>query len=318
MKRATKIKVWLAVVVIALIAVAALWFYFVYLFGPAAKSERAADGTEAEVADEEFESVRIDPNAHPGVNFVTVLADVMEEQVDRGIWGWRPNNMIVGGLIPLDNVENYQLGVRDIVLKTTENLNERMAKPGGGADEFDKNVKEAKELFSIDPTSFKIPDAQREYDKGISALRRYAEGLKTGTADFQARSDNLAALLTALRRELASSFQVLIKDVEEDGTSVSMFETDDYYYQAKGAAHAMHKICQVVAFEFEEVLRSRNATKMMNELIQSLASADDAPTPWIVLDGDSDDCRANHRRHLAAEIGEAQLKIVTLEENLAK
>jgi hypothetical protein len=70
-------------------------------------------------------------------------------------------------------------------------------------------------------------------------LERYIDDLKHNRSRFYTRVDNLIALMTHFRDVLGSAFHNLnkrhqIKDTKADGSSLSWFVCDDYFYFAQG------------------------------------------------------------------------------------
>lgn len=247
----------------------------------------------------------------PGVLFTTELISLIEEELARGWGGWRPNNILIGGLIPLDNVENFQLGVLSVVRRVAIVMREKLARRGGGSDEFDANIDAAMTRFHMDETKFWFPDADNMFQQGARQLRGYIEHLENGTAEFQPRTDNIYALFYAFRDILGDCHQQLIKTRENDGSPVSYFRTDDYYYFSKGAAYAIFRLIAVVAEEFDHEIRAKGGHQVLAEMRQALERAS-RPGPLVVLNGDENDMRANHRCNLAAWIADARLKCITL------
>lgn len=252
-----------------------------------------------------------------GELFAQGIIDLIEEQLGRGFGGWRPNNLLIGGIIPLDNVENFQLGVLSVVRRLTIVFKEKMARRGGGSDEFDPNIDLAMTRFHMDETKFWFPDADKMLQQGVDQLKIYKRNLHNGTAEFQPRSDNIWALLYAFRDLFGDCNQALIKTHEKDGRKVSMFDTDDYYYYCKGVGNASYRLIEVVAEEFDNEIRAKGGHQVLAEMLESLERTTHGE-PLIVLDGGQDDLRANHRKNLAAWIADARNKVTTLQDIIVK
>jgi hypothetical protein len=253
----------------------------------------------------------------PGQAFTEEMIGLMDAELRRSFGGWRPNNWLIGGLIPLDNVENYQLGVLSVIRRVSIVMREKLGRPGGGSDAFDPHVELAMNRFHSDETAFWFPDADKMFAEGSAQLKIYVENLKRGSAQFQPRTDNIYELLYAFRDILGDCHQQLIKTHEKDGHPVSMFKTDDYYYFSKGAAHAVLGLAKALPKEVDFEVRAKGGQLPLQEMIESLEQAD-KPGPWMVLDGDDNDLRANHRRNLAGWIGDARMKVITLMDTLNK
>jgi len=255
----------------------------------------------------------------PGVAFTQTVINLLDHELNRSFGGWRPNNLIIGGVIPLDNVTNYQYGVLDMVRRVMIEFRDHLSRPGGGASELDPNVSKALNLLNIDATSFWFPSADAEYAKAVEELRIYNSRLKNKKAVFFTRSDNLNSMLNAIRAALSAAGRDLTMTQFSDGKQVTMFDTDDIYYHSRGVALACRDIMEAIAVEFEEDINTSNAMGLTQWLISTLNNIDEEGTPWMVVDGEADDVfLANSRRNLATWILMSHAVLVTLMDNLSK
>jgi hypothetical protein len=123
--------------------------------------------------------------------------------------------------------------------------------------------------------------------------------------------DNLIALMTHFRDVLGSAFHNLIKDTEADGSSVSMFVCDDYFYFAQGVAQGMADILEGVKEDFADQLAKKNSSNLVGDAIHALHAAAHLH-PWLITNAAKDGFLANHRANMATYIGEAEHIIFTL------
>jgi hypothetical protein len=128
--------------------------------------------------------------------------------------------------------------------------------------------------------------------------------------------DNLIALLVNYKDLLGSSFHNLIKDTEADGSSISWFKVDDYFYHSQGIALAMAEMLEAVKQEFHQELLKKNTHKLLDDAIHALHAGAHL-SPWIITDGAKDGILANHRANLGTYIGEAEHVISTMQTVLA-
>ena len=309
-------------IAIAVAAVVVLVIVLVLASGSGGAGKRQAAKTADRVAVAAAERASRAPSVEPGQPvpgelFTNEMISLMDAELHRSWGGWRPNNMIIGGVIPLDNVENYQLGVLSVIRRVSIVMREKLARPGGGTDAFDPHVELAMNRFHTDETSFWMPDAKKMFAEGVNELRIYVQNLRNGSAQFQPRSDNIYELFYAFRDILGDCHQQLVKSHEKEGKPVSYFKTDDYYYFSKGAAHAVLGLARVLPREFDFEVRAKGGLEPLKEMIESLEVAD-GPSPRIVLNGGETDLRANHRRNLAGWIGDARMKVISLLDTLNK
>ncbi len=246
-----------------------------------------------------------------GVTFVMATISPLQYELEERFYGWRPNDIIR----PADNVKNYQLGVLEVTRRTVEALTERISRTGS-VQAFDKDLEKARNNLMINADDYIMPSAESSYEEALAALNRYKAKLEAGTGPFYTRTVNLIPLLEAYANLLGSCDDNLVKAKEDDGSEVSWFRADDYFYYAQGVAHAMHTILQAVAVDFETVVESRRGSEVLHHAIEALHHATEIH-PWIILDGAPDGFTANHRANLAAPISHARFYVKLLIQTLS-
>jgi Uncharacterized protein conserved in bacteria (DUF2333) len=250
-----------------------------------------------------------------GEIFTQALIKIMDDQVNGTWFGWRPNSIVFGKFGLTDNVNNIQLGVLEVARRTVVVMNENMTR-FATTEAFNSQVNEAMNYFMVSPDKYWFPSASGKYQEAMHDLERYIEDLHRGRSRFYTRVDNLIALLNNYKDLLGSEFHNLIKDREADGTPVSWWVSDDYFYHARGTALGMSVMLEAVNKEFHQELQKKNSHKLLEDGIHSLDEAAHL-SPWIVFNGDKDGWIANHRANMVTYIGEAEHVISTLQYQLA-
>jgi len=246
-----------------------------------------------------------------GVAFVQATIQPLGFELEERWWGWRPNDIID----VTDNVNNFQMGVLEVTRRTTVALAERISRTGT-TDAFDENLEQAMNWFMVKATSYWFPSAESKYEEGLEELGAYLEKLKEGKATFYTRTDNLIPLLASFEDLLGSCDENLVKQVNEDGTPVSFFAVDDYFYYTQGVASAMASVLEAVHHDFLLTLESRNGTELLHHAIVACQRAGDID-PWIILDRNLSSVFANHRANMAAPISHARFYIGQLIKTLS-
>jgi len=236
----------------------------------------------------------------PGVTFVETMIKLMEYELHGRVLGWRPNDLVLGRFT--DDINNYQLGVLEAMRFTIFRLKDSLTRMGD-ADAYDRDLESALNLFMNRATRFMFPSAEGSYDEALEHLRKYLHKLKTGQRNLYYRVDNLLSLLSVFKDLLGNINRTLIMSTHADGTPVSWFEVDDYFYYAKGVAHVVFEILKVVRVGFKGPLDTLRADEMMDEILHELHRVE-LMNPWIILDGDLDGLSANHRANLNAPLSE--------------
>jgi hypothetical protein len=250
-----------------------------------------------------------------GEIFTLALIKIMDDQVNKTWFGWRPNTILFGKMGLTDNVNNIQLGVLEVARRTVVVLNEHMTR-FASTEAYNPRVNEAMNFFMVSPDKYWFPSASGKYREAMQDLEKYIEDLKLGRARFYSRVDYLIALLSNYKDLLGSSFHNLLKDKEADGQPVAWTMVDDYFYYSQGIALAMAEMLEAVTKEFHQELQKKNSHKLLEDAIHALHAASHL-NPWVVTNGGKDGILANHRANMSTYIGEAEHVISTLMSQLA-
>jgi len=250
-----------------------------------------------------------------GAAFTQALIKIIDDQVNKRLFGWRPNTIIFGKFRLTDNVNNLQLGVLEVARRTILVLNENMTR-FAITEAYNPRVNEAMNFLMVSPDKYWFPSASGKYREAKADLEQYIEDLRLGRARFYSRVDNLIALLSNYKDILGSCYHNLVKDTEADGSHISYFKSDDYLYFSKGVAVGMHEMLEAVREEFSQELQKKNTHKLMEDAVHALHAASELD-PWLVTNGAKDGILANHRANMSTYIGEAEHVVATMQTVLA-
>ncbi|MGQ9688209.1 MAG: DUF2333 family protein [Desulfobaccales bacterium] len=250
-----------------------------------------------------------------GAIFTQALIKIMDDQVNKTLFGWRPNTIIFGKMGLTDNVNNLQLGVLEVARRTVIVLNENMTR-FAVTESHNPQVNEAMNFLMVSPDKYWFPSASGKYREAMQDLAIYIEQLSQGQSRFYPRVDNLITLFNHYRDILGSSYYNLVKDTEADGSAVSWFKADDYFYFSKGVAIALAEMLEAVKEDFHQELQKKNTQKLLDDAIHALQEASHLK-PWLITNGNKDGILANHRANLSTYIGEAEHVVSTLQTVLA-
>jgi len=250
-----------------------------------------------------------------GVAFTQALIKIIDDEVNKRFFGWRPNTIIFGKLGLTDNVNNHQLGVLEVARRTIVVLNENLTR-FAITEAYNPQVNEAMNFLMVSPDKYWFPSASGKYREAIQDLRTYLEELQRGRSRFYARVDNLIALLGNYKDILGSCYHNLIKDTEADGSPVAWTRADDYFYFSQGVAVGMSQMLEAVKEDFAAELLKKNTHKLMDDSIHALHAATRL-SPWIITDAAKDGILANHRANMSSYIGEAEHLVATMQSVLA-
>jgi hypothetical protein len=246
-----------------------------------------------------------------GVAFVEAVIAPLNYELNERFWGWRPNDIINF----TDNVNNFQLGVLEVTRRTVVLLAERISRTGS-TDAFNPHLENSMNWLMVKADRYWFPAPESKYKESIRELEDYKEELLKERASFFTRTDNLIPLLSSYEDLLGSCDENLVKHKNEDGSEVSHFKADDYFFYAKGVASAMATVLDAIHHDFLKTLESRHATELLHHALESCRQASELD-PILITDGDLDGIIANHRANMAAPISHARFYIGQLVKTLS-
>lgn len=247
-----------------------------------------------------------------GVAFIDALIAPLEKELDKRFYGWRPNDIFS---FWTDNVENYQLGVREVTRRSADILAERIARTGSNVS-YNKYLNDAVNSLTVAPTSYWWPSAEGEYKRAMRNLRKYQEQLLSGEESFYTRPDNLIPLLIEFRTRLGDCDDKLVRKENDPDSQVSTFKADDRFYYAKGVASAILPLLEAIQQDYGVTLETRGGMETLHHAIESCKEASHL-SPWFVMEGDYDGVLANHRANMATYISHARFYIGVLIKTLS-
>lgn len=246
-----------------------------------------------------------------GVTFVESVMRPIDYELNQRFLGWRPNDIVNLA----DNTNNFQLGVLEVTRRTAVQLAERISRTGS-TDVFNAHLQNAMNWLMVRADRYWFPAPESKYKESLKELEAYKQNLIDGTASFHTRTDNLIPLLKAYEDLLGSSDENLVKRKEKDGSAVSTFKADNYFYYAQGVASTIAVILEAIQHDFEPILESRNGSGLLHHAVESCRIAADLD-PWLITNSDLDGFFANHRANMAAPISHARFYIGQLIKTLS-
>jgi hypothetical protein len=255
--------------------------------------------------------------AAPGEVIARTLMAVMDNELN-GTFGWRPNDLFLWGpWLWADNNANRQIGIIQGVRETNRVFRDNLTKLS--SDEFDPNLRLAETMFRNDAEKFMLPSAEKQFSRGVEALQGYVDGLQDvppTSRPLNLRNVELIKLFEAWAGLLGDAHANLYRTRKPDGSAVTLWDTDNYFYEAQGNAAVMLAVMEALEMEYDEGLTS-SVKKLFHEVEEALEIAVNLK-PMIVLDGSPEGMTANHRRNLDAFISEGRDKMFSIIEELKK
>ncbi|MCX8043362.1 MAG: DUF2333 family protein [Desulfobacterota bacterium] len=259
-----------------------------------------------------------------GTVFAKTAATLIEQEL-YGPGGWLPNDLFFTPGWFLDNKPHFQLGVLEAVRYNVRVLRDSLSRQRT-TDAIDSDCEQAFTTLSNDPFSWIFPSAESRYAKGIEHLETYARRLRSGTAAFYPRSDNLiqlleqyVSLLGGVNTRLLNASRTMVPMADNatgKAQKIPTFEKtpwhriDDNFYYAQGVGYALYHLMQAVRCDFAPVLQDKNATVIVEEILASLAES--YFEPLLVTNGGKDGILANHSNNIRVFLDDARQKLNSL------
>lgn len=235
------------------------------------------------------------PTITQGQSAATAMAAaLMEREVDRH--GWVANDPFYLPSVVLDNMPNFQSGIKEAVELYTEKLRDNLGRQRGSSEK-DADLVLAKSRLGTDPaqwvwdpTESALPRQPAEdlYRTGIEALQTYNRRLAQGQASFDPRADNLRATLDAIASDLGAISQTIDDHVSEQSGFFWHNQVDDKFYRAKGKIYAHYMILKALRSDFESVINERpGVAEIYDRMLISLGTASELQA-MVILNGKPD------------------------------
>lgn len=253
----------------------------------------------------------------PGEIMARTLWEIMDHELNAP-FGWRPNDFFLWGpRLWADNNASRQMGIIQGIRETTRVFRDNLTRIS--SEEFDPNLRLAETMFRNDPEKLKLPSAEKQFSRGVKALKDYVAGLHAvppTSRQLNLRTVELIRLFEAWAGLLGDAHANLYRTHNPDGLRVTSWQSDNVFYEAQGNALVMFWMIQAVGREFEKNL-TPNLRKLFEEVEEALEVAATLK-PVIVLEGSPAGIAANHRRNLDAFVSEARDKMVSIIDELKK
>ncbi len=249
--------------------------------------------------------------------------------------GYLSNDVFPPGVL-LDNMPNWEFGVIVQLRDMARVLRNDFSRSQSQSIE-DKDLIVAEPKFNFDTESWLFPPTEREYRKGIEALRSYLQRLsdpQQPNAQFYARADNLREWLVLVEKRLGSLSQRLSASVGQlrENTDLAgdpaatqstrtagrqvvrtpWLQIDDVFYEARGATWALIHLMQAVERDFDGVLTKKNAHASLRQIIRELEGTQQTVWSPVILNGSGFGFVANHSLVMASYISRANAAVIDL------
>ncbi len=275
-----------------------------------------------------------------GSTLLTTTEKVAQTLLDKQ--GGYLSNDILPPSVFLDNMPSWEFGVlvqvRDMVASLRNDMSRSQSQSLENVD-----LKQAEPLFNNDHEKWALPSAESKYQDAIEKLASFREKLARRDqpdVQFYARADNLNAWLEKVNKRLGGLSQRLSASVaqERENTDLSgdseasqstqtqsrlkvktpWLQIDNTFYEARGSCWALIHLLKAVQIDFGPVLRKKNASASLAQVIRELEASQANVWSPMILNGSGFGLLANHSLVMANYISRANAGLIDLRELLSK
>ncbi|HHH43285.1 MAG TPA: DUF2333 family protein [Gammaproteobacteria bacterium] len=269
-----------------------------------------------------------------GVTFTSTLIQIGEVLLNkRG--GYLSNDKLPPG-VWLDNMPNWEYGALVMLRDATSALRNNLSRSQSQSVE-NKALSDADPRFNFRNDSWLLPATESEYRKALRALGEYLRELSDADkqqAQFFARADNLRQYLEVVGKRLGSLSQRLSASVGQVRVNTDLagesrarqstatpeiltvktpwLELDDVFYEARGATWALRAILEAVEYDFEDILKKKNALVSLRQIIRELEESQQPTFSPVILNGSGFGIFANYSLTMANYIARANAAVIDL------
>ena len=243
------------------------------------------------------------PDAAPSQAVATAAA-LMDREVSQTAWPANDPFFLPGWA--LDNMPNFQIGIRDAVKRFALELQDEIGR-NRGTSGADSDLQGAASYFNYrpdvwiwNPSNALLPTSttEEQYRQGVAALRSYNSRLAQQRATFDRRADNLLSALDRIGKDLGAASDRTQRQIDQESGSWIDFHADEVFYLNKGLLYGNALILRDLGKDFAKILDEKGARQIWERMVTSMMEGAEL-NPWIVINGRPD--ALMQPNHLAAQ-----------------
>ncbi len=206
---------------------------------------------------------------------------------------WTPMDPFFLPSAALDNMPNFQVGVRDAISRFTIELTDQIGRIRGSS-QADTDLERATGFlkyapdvwfYNISESLLPQRSSSEQYQNGADALEEFNKRLSEGNAIFDKRADNLLATMERFSADLGSASAVLDAGIADLSTLST--DADDIFYHTKGRLYGYYMLLRAFESDFGKIIAEKELVTLWQAMLASLKSAAEMD-PLVVLNGAPD------------------------------
>lgn len=235
---------------------------------------------------------------------VNVAIELLNRELNQHRWVSNDPFFFPGAL--LDNMPNFQQGIIQAIWRFSLEMTDQIGRVRGSSA-ADADLEQATGLLKYPadiwlwrPSISLMPIASSEsqYRTALRALTRYNARLANNAATFEARGDNLLAVLDRIASDLGSSSAQLDQHIADRSSRWFDTEADDIFFHIKGSLYAYGLLLKGLGEDFRTIIQERDMQTAWDQTVDSLLKGATIH-PLFVMNGAPDSVLIPN--HLAIE-----------------
>lgn len=234
------------------------------------------------------------------------LSYVLKSQIDDT--AWTPALPLIFPAAILDNLPNFQLGVKDsaalIIKRLAQYHHNKALKEATSLLEYSPDIW----LFSQTEDDKLAPGSAKQYRK---ALTRLAEA-DTSKYDYAKSTRELSLILKELEKILQKRISKLHTHAQEHNTEFLDMKTDDIFYYTQGVIYTLYYTLSALGKDYQQLIVETEQYENLTTALQFLSDAETL-NPLSVKNAPlKDSYEANHLIYLGYYLSRTENLIQTI------
>lgn len=244
-------------------------------------------------------------NTRKGQNIVSSLAYVIKTQVDEQ--AWTPALPLIFPAAILDNLPNFQLGVKDsanfFIKKIAKRYNDENLKKAGQLLDYDADIW----LFSQNKEAKLSPGSAKQYRKALAHIEKSLKQQKN--ASELLTDENFLYLLKSINKYLNNKINFLNSYIQEHNSEVLDLRADDVFYNTQGIIYTLHYMLTALSKDYQYQILATEQYEEITSVLKFLSQASELSPIGIKNASPNDLYEANHLIYLAYYLTQAQSRL---------
>lgn len=227
------------------------------------------------------------------------LAYVLKSQVDNV--AWTPALPIIFPAAVLDNLPNFQLGVKEstefFIKKLAHHYKSNSLKEVGELLNYPADIW----LFSQTKEEKLTPGSAKQYRKALASLKEFIE-----KEDIVITDKDLTFILKNTIKLLNEQIATLNKHALEHSSELLDTNADNIFYKTQGAVYTIHHLLSALTNDCQNQILKTEQYENMTTALKFLADAEELNPLTIKNASANNSYEANHLLYLAYYLSRAQ------------